>query len=118
MKFKAGDNFKVIDSGLLGKIVGTTWNSMHQCEEYIVKWSHHKYEETYPVDECDPIWELEPCPVVNSFLTIQNAINSIPIEIKMDGPIKVQCNGFHTWIDVGFHHSKFVCKYCDVKRAD
>ena len=118
MKFKAGDNIRVIENNLLGKIVGISFNSINQCDEYVVKWPHHQYEESYPVDECDSIWALEPCPVVDTYIKLPKPIDFIQFDFKVTGPVKVECNGYHTWIDVGFHHSKFVCKYCDVKRAD
>lgn len=116
MKFQIGDNFRVIENGLLGQIIATSFNSMHQQSEYVVKWTHHAREESYPVDECDPCWELESRTV---YIKIPQAIDFIMTDIKIDtsGPIKVQCNGHHTWVEVGFHFTKEVCKYCDIEKG-
>ena len=117
MKFKAGDSFRVIENNLIGKIVGISFNSVYQQEEYVVKWPNLSYEQTYPVDECDSIWELEPCPVVDVYMKLPTALNHIEIKIDMSGPVKVQCNGHHTWVDIGFQFTKQVCKYCDVEKG-
>jgi hypothetical protein len=123
MKFKAGDTIRVIENGLVGKIVGTSFNSMYQQQEYVVKWPGVPYEESYPIDECDSIWELEPCPVVNTLFTAAKAIIKIngtevaycnDIKVSVDAP---KCNGYdHTWVECGFHFTKTVCKYCDFEK--
>lgn len=112
MKFKTGDNFRVIENGLLGEIMGISFNSIYQCEEYIVQWAHTPGKhETYPVDECDLIWELEPCPVVNVYVKLNKPVDFIEFKgIPTWVGENKNCN--HEWVDVGFHHSKIVCKHC------
>jgi hypothetical protein len=110
MKFKAGDNFKVIENGLLGQIVGTSFNSVFQQQEYVVKWPHHSYEESYPIDECDSIWELENCPVVNTYLTKPKDEVSKTL---------ILCTAYgHEWIDVGFQRTREVCKVCNTEKGN
>jgi len=114
MKFQVGDEFRVIENGLTGKIVGTSFNSVFQQQEYVVKWPQHPREESYPVDECDPCWELTSR---TAYIKVPQSIDFIPMDIKVSGPIKVECNGHHTWVEVGFHFTKEVCRYCDIEKG-
>ncbi len=114
MKFQAGDSFEVKENSLKGTIKGICFNSILQCTDYVVQWEGRQTEETYPVDECDPIWELTSR---NIFIKVPQALDFIPITIDTSGPITVNCNGHHTWVEVGFHFTKMVCKYCDVEQG-
>lgn len=119
MKFKPGDRFYVKENGLKGMIVTTSFNSIHQVSEYIVLWESRSQEESYSIDDCDPLWEMDKqCPMVQAVtMRLPQALDSIPIIINTSGPIKVVCNGHHTWVEVGFHFTKMVCKYCDTEQG-
>jgi hypothetical protein len=124
MKFTPGERFFVIENGLKGTVVG--FEHLDGKDWYYVDWDESKSGvQLYEVSECDPIWEHE-CPVVQSQWrrvgnTIEITVKSpqpiefIPIEIDMS-KLKVECNGHHTWVNVGFHFTKEVCRYCDVER--
>lgn len=113
MKFQKHDIFRVSQNGLQGEIVDISFNSIHQENEYIVKWDHHGRYESYPTNECDPVWELVSR---TSYIKGNQSIEFTPIEITMSNSVKVECNGYHTWIDVGFHFTKEVCKHCNVEK--
>ena len=120
MKFKPKQSFYVIESGLKGKIIAISFNSIYQQEEYVVEWNHESgIHQTYEINECDPIWEHDvACPVVDTYnVMVKNAVNSIPISTIINP--EIMCNAYnHDWVDVGFHHSKIVCKVCDRVKAD
>ena len=132
MKFKAGDNIIVIENDVKGTITGVTYNSINQCDEYVVKWETLPYEQTFPVDECDPIWERAPLPPnpllpwIPDFSAYRGladwkmpALNYIPITITIGDKITVQCNGHHTWkvYDSGFRRFEY-CQHCNEERHE
>lgn len=121
MKFKVGDRFKVKEEyselQMTGTVTGTSFNSIHQTDEYVVLWDTNRtVPETYSVDECDRMWNYE-CPVVT--IRASHGIDFLVTNITIDtvGPVKIQCNGHHQWVEVGFHFTKEVCKHCDVERG-
>lgn len=61
-KFKKGDRFKVESSSdpnylHSGTIVDTSFNSIFQDQEYVVKWDHLTGEFSYETVTADRIWE-------------------------------------------------------------
>lgn len=112
--FEIGDIFESIESGLRGKIKAISFNSIHQVNEYVVNWdSDPSRDWSYPCEECDSAWRL----VSRTFyLKSTQAIDFVPIKIDTSGPVKVQCNGHHSWIEVGFNFTKEVCRHCDQEK--
>jgi len=124
MKFQVGDRFKVKDEfselGMTGLISGTSFNSIYQRDEYVVRWDNSPLSEnTYSTDECDRMWDHE-CPVVG--FRASQGIDFIPMSITIGGidytKEQIMCNAYnHDWVEVGFHFTKTVCKRCDVEKS-
>lgn len=113
-KFQAGDTFIAVVTGVQGKVKAVSFNSIHQVEEYIVQWRDRPGEEfAYSCEECDSEWRLLQRPPQYVGWMAQD---SHDIKIQTGGPVKVQCNGHHHWIEIGFNFTKEVCKYCDTEK--
>lgn len=135
MKFVPGDNFRVTENGLTGTVVRLSFNSVFQEHEYVVKWDHlPTKEECYSASDADLIWEKISLPVGNcavmqnpiypSQVTVTPDPNNpsqftvhakvpiphINVNITMD-KISSYCD--HEYVDIGFRHTKLVCKKCD-----
>jgi len=134
MKFKSGDRIRVIENGFTARIKAISFNSIYQQEEYYVTWDNDpKQDVGYPVDECDPIWELE-CPVVAAYQTGSGVITlptamppGLAYWLKVGGkgemtimhePDKVKTGCDHQWAEyTGLMESYKYCKHCDEKKA-
>lgn len=95
MKFKAGDRFQVKDSDIErgGIIIDTTFNSIYQEYEYVVKWDDFRSEYSYPTNSCDSTWEL----------------------VSSNNKSEINC--LHNWVIYnGFRDAYEYCSKCDLKK--
>ena len=110
MKFKIGDRFRVVKelAGLerAGSIVGISFNSIYQRDEYIVRWDHLPFDHTYSPDECDPIWER-----IHPYIQFDFDNGKVPEQIMCD------IHG-HDWkvYDSGFTRFEY-CSRCEKERV-
>lgn len=122
MLFDIGDRILVPSNGFTAVIVAISYSTA-TGHEYRVIWDHTPNAEySYIASDVDNQWQLLGKNYFHAnVVTLPAGVEYIPLEVKIDSSIeansiKVQCNGHHTWIDVGFHHSKMVCKYCDQEK--
>jgi len=114
-KFQPGDTYEAIETGAQGTIKAISFNSILQQEEYVIEWSDRPGQEwSYACEECDPDWRLLSR---TAYVKSNQPINNFEIKINSNGPFKVECNGHHHWIEVGFNFTKQVCKHCDQEKA-
>lgn len=124
-KFKLGDDFKIIESGITGKIINQKLDANGDVVEYLVQWDHFSRSCWYPVSEVDDLWELDT--MVAAVAKLQAALNAgnylprgidfIPIKIHIDGVKAIDCE--HQWDGYcGLHGADEQCVKCNVKRVD
>ena len=116
-KFKASDRIVVIENGLAGLIHAVSFNSIYQQEEYYVSWDSFLGGRlpSYPVDDCDGIWELE-CPIKTIRNQFYANIGASPGEWKTPVFLDKSCN--HTFLEYhGFSEQYKYCTLCDEKAS-
>ena len=127
MKFQVKDRFRVIENGLEGIISATSFNSIYQETEYYVTWDSfpNKGQCSYMASEVDSMWEKiakikEMFKTANAGSGYISQDTHLPegspwindnSDFKMP---KIECD--HKWVEVGFNHTKIVCKHCDVEQ--
>lgn len=129
--FQANDRFRVKDSGLEGTVNAVSFNSIYQETEYYVTWDAfpEKGQCCYTASNADSIWE--------KMADLQKALEAgnytgadpgpgyanqdpdfLPPGQKanpwFDPSVKKACE--HKWVEVGFHRTIMVCKYCDIEQ--
>lgn len=132
LTFKVNDKFRVIPNGFVGIIKGVSFNSIHQEWEYYVEWERYPNQGPfcYVAQQADDLWEK--ISEIAAGGAGSGYVNQDPDIIKLDadsGPFAVtlppgriefkpliskQCE--HKWVEVGFHHTKTVCYYCDMEK--
>jgi hypothetical protein len=139
-KFKPGDKF-VTGNGTTGKIVKICWNSILGEDEYIVTWDHMPGagECSYVCSEVESEWQHKMLTGVRAVIKVNGqpvAYACDPIKVshgiggfgrieeikEFDGTVEMSCTMTrgpceHEWVDIGFAHSKMVCKKCDKEKV-
>ena len=133
MGFQANDRFRVKENGLEGIVNAVSFNSIYQETEYYVTWDSfpNKGQVCYMATDVDSIWEkmaklkeaLEAAEPNRGYVSQDGDTYHLPnggTLIGMNRPSnenttsKQLCD--HKWVEVGFHHTKVVCKFCDVEQ--
>lgn len=131
--FQANDRFRVKDSGLEGTINAVSFNSIYQETEYYVTWDAfpEKGQCCHTASNVDSIWEK-----VTELKKALDAggyngdpgigyINQDPDILPRsranpnwkwgdEYEVKKECD--HKWVEIGFMHTKMVCKHCDIEQ--
>lgn len=142
MDFKANDRFEVKENGLTGTIHAVSFNSIYQETEYYVTWDSfpEKGQCCYMATDADDMWQklndltkaleagqynidTDASPgrgYVNQdghtfTFTIPGGYTLVGMDLAHP-PKQEKKDCDHKWIEVGFMHTKIVCKHCDVEQ--
>lgn len=123
MKFKVGDFIRVIrdsGAGTVGRIKGTSWNSIHQEEEYVMKWDHDPREYTYKPSDVDHLWELDNTPLraTMDYMLAEDSKIKLKTPNKTEFTNEMFCDVYnHDWkvYDSGFSRFEY-CAKCNEER--
>ena len=128
MKFNTGDRFKVIASGLRGRIANAGFCSIFRLEEYTVVWDSSPHMRTvYLANDCDDLWDFDVCPVIETnlpqgndpFFRMYGGDQEDRSTPKAQAPEEENCHIHgHKWVEVGFHFTKTICKRCDKEQGN
>lgn len=126
-KFQPNDQFEVKENGLRGLISAVSFNSIHQEEEYYVIWDAFpdKGEICYMAADVGDLWakigEIADATedwngyLPNGVYKVDESYSEKCKKVEPEGMKTKECE--HKWVEVGFTHTKEVCKFCDTEKA-